>query len=587
MKLLTPLTSLILAAGASAQCFESNFGTVLGSGDDSLLAVTPMNITFPMGGVSTSYTHIQPNTNGALYLTNGAASGGTATGYSGTASTMVTNLRGTATQPPRIAPYWRDLNLTAANNGAVWVNNTLPGKCVITWANAVHFGQTSPVFTVQAQLFATGEVRFFYSGTTQNTAVCPIVGISQGAAVADPGASDLSVASAGVSTSKIVYQTFATANTFDLQTTTVAFLPNAGGGYDVTPSACVPANNTNYGAGCTPISATYYESYAANTFDLANTSYTLTPNAQGGYSVAGVTPSPLFTHTIAGLAMTDDSVANVALPTAFTYPGGSTTTVSVCSNGFIWMQTNTSTDFTPTSAELFSGAARILPVWCDLVPDGTTNTANVFAEHDAANNRFYITWLNVPTFATPVGTVTVQVCLDLTTMVITVQVGAATVPSPASISGWTPGTGFSTVDAGSRDISASLAGGFATSATETAALALGVAPAPILGTTVTWTTSNIPATALFGQMYISAAQQSPALDLTPFGAPGCFAHVDFTAYISVPVIGTGSVAIPLPLPNDASLAGSAIFSQTIELNLPSNTLGVITSNGVRSVLNSF
>lgn len=111
---------------------------------------------------------------------------------------MVTNLRGTALLPPRVAAYWRDLNLTAGNNAGLFVNNTIPGKCVVTWVNAVHFGQTSPVFTARAQLFDTGEVRLFFSGTTQNTAICPIVGLSQGAAVAD----------AGVSTSKIVDQTF-------------------------------------------------------------------------------------------------------------------------------------------------------------------------------------------------------------------------------------------------------------------------------------------------------------------------------------------------------------------------------------------
>ena len=584
MKLLTSLTTLLLATGLSAQCFESNFGTSLGVGDDSLLALTPMNITFPMGGIATSYTHVHPSTNGFLYLTNGTAASG-ASSYSTSAATMVTNLRGTAGSFPRIAPYWRDLNLLAANSAGLFVNNTIPGKCVVTWVNAVHFNQTSPVFTFQAQLFASGEVRFFYSGTAQNVVACPIAGISEGNLVADPGVSNLSTASAGVSTSKIVYETFATLNTFDLQNISVAFTPNTGGGYDVTPAACVPATNTNYGLGCNGVSGTFYETFATNGFDLANTSFLMTPNGQGGYTMSSVAPTPLFTHTVAGLALGDDAVADVALPSAFTYPGGSTTTVSVCSNGYVWLQPNTSTDFSPTSAELFANAARICGAWCDLVPDGATNVANVFAEHDVATNRFYFTWLNVPTFAVG-GTVTLQIYIDLSNFRICIQVGTATVPA-ASITAWTPGTGVSVLDLGSRDISATLPAGFSTGATEGAALALGVAPAPILGTTVTWTTSNIPASALFSQLYISTAQQTPALDLTSLGAPECFAHVQFLAFISLPVIGTGSVGIPLPLPADQSLVGSNLFSQTITLNLPSNTLGVITTNGVRSVLNSF
>ena len=77
-----------LASQASAQCFESSFGTLLGVGDDTLLALQPMNFVFPMpaGGVAASYTHAQANTNGNIYLTNGLASGGTATGYSSSAA---------------------------------------------------------------------------------------------------------------------------------------------------------------------------------------------------------------------------------------------------------------------------------------------------------------------------------------------------------------------------------------------------------------------------------------------------------------------------------------------------------------------
>src|SRR5580765_8291543 len=113
--LLTVSAVAAMSALATAQCFETNLGTSIGLGDDLVLAVTPMNITFPMGGIAASYTHVQPTTNGLCYLTNGvAAVGATGTGY-GTAPTMVTNLRGLAGQNPRIAPYWRDLNLTAAN----------------------------------------------------------------------------------------------------------------------------------------------------------------------------------------------------------------------------------------------------------------------------------------------------------------------------------------------------------------------------------------------------------------------------------------------------------------------------------------
>lgn len=65
-------------------------------------------------------------------------------------------------------------------------------------------------------------------------------------------------------------------------------------------------------------------------------------------------------------------------------------------------------------------------------------------------------------------------------------------------------------------------------------------------------------------------------------------HVDLsTIFLSPALVGTPSVAIPVPLPPNPVLAGLAIFGQTVIVDLPSNPAGIITSNGVRSVLNSF
>ena len=79
---LTVCAAVALTSLGQAQCYEANLGTLLGVGDDTLLTLTPMNMTFPMptGGVAASFTHIQPNTNGVIYLSNGAATGGSSTG---------------------------------------------------------------------------------------------------------------------------------------------------------------------------------------------------------------------------------------------------------------------------------------------------------------------------------------------------------------------------------------------------------------------------------------------------------------------------------------------------------------------------
>jgi len=583
-RILGSLSTLALCAVASAQCFESNFGTQIGLGDDTLLAAQALGFNFPIG--ATNYTHIIPNTNGCAFLHTAAtgALGTTATGYSTSAATMLTNLRGAAGGAPRLAAYWRDLNLTAANTGAVWGNGTVAGRYVLTWRNAVHFGQTTPVFTIQMQVYASGEVWMFYNGTLQNTAACPMVGVSQGGAIADPGISDLSVGATGVSTSRIVYQSFPTLNTFDLQNKTTKFVPNAGGGYDVVPTVCEPANNTNYGKGCPNLSATAYENFPANTIDLSNTSIRMTPTGAGYLFTPGTGTN--YTHTVPGLALGDDAVGTLALPVPFNYPGGSTSTLSICSNGYIWMQSpNALADFSPTNAELFSNAARLMPMWCDGVPDGVTNIANVFAEVDAINNKAYVSWLNIPIFGGVGGTMNVQCELDLVAGTVEYRYGAVSCGN-VCIVGWAPGTGASVLDGGSIDISASLPGSFQTTQPEKRPLSLAAAGNPTIGGSVTFTTDQISGSGLSFYL-LSAAQFNPGLDLGVFGAPGCQAYVQLPEILSNLQVGLPTATTVLSIPNDPFFAGLAVFSQSVALDASANAFGIITSNGVRSYLNAF
>lgn len=595
---LIPLAALLaVAAVARAQCFETNFGALMprgtnppGVGDDVLFDLQRMNdgmgggiFSFPMDGVAASYTYAHVQSNGVMFLTNGTASGATTLGYSTSATTMVNNLRGTAGQPPRIAPYWRDLNILAANGGGVWFNNTIPGKFVVTWRNAVHFNQAAPVFTLQVQLFADGRVDMYYSGTTQNTAITPIVGVSAGNAIADPGASVLSAGAS--SATKIVYQTFATVNTFDLANTTLTFAPNAGGGYDVSSQPCVAASNTNYGSGCYSVSGTFYESFLAGAFDLSGSTIRLTPNASGGYTASPGTPTS-FVHTVAGLGLDDDQCATFALPSAFDYPGGSTTALSVCSNGFIWMQApNASAPFSPSVAALFSSPSRLCPAWTDLVPDGATNVNNVFAEVDTATNKAYVTYNAVATFAAG-GVATMQVEFDLTTFTINITYGTVTLPGN-SLVGWAPGIGLSSENPGNRDISTTLASGFATATPEILPLAMSAAPAPVLGATLDWTISNIPATAVFTAHVVSLTQINPGIELSAIGAPDCFQHVLLAGQPTVLLFSNPTAVHSVAIPNVALFAGVAVFAQAASYVPGVNPASILTSNGVRSFISAF
>lgn len=351
-------------------------------------------------------------------------------------------------------------------------------------------------------------------------------------------------------------------------------------------STCVPASNTAYGNGCTVSSATWYESFAAGANDVGGTALHMAPNGNGGYDMSVGTPTA-FVHTVAGLALGDDQNGALALPSAFQYPGGSTAVLTICSNGFLWMQPNAGTDLSPTVAEVFGNGARLMPFWNNLRPDGATNVANVFAQVDAATNKAYVTWVNVPTFVAG-GVCNMQVEFDLSTHHVNITYGTVTAPEVAIV-GWTPGNGVSVVDAGSRDLSATIGGGFATASSERNALALAAAPAPVLGSTLTLTTSNIRANLSISALFFSLGQTAPVpLPVYGFDSPGCSWHLDpiQMAPIGAVMFQNPSDTVQVALPTDPALANMNVYFQSVSLAPAEVPSGFLTSNAIRSHLNT-
>ena len=50
-----------------------------------------------------------------------------------------------------------------ATGGGVYFHNSIPGKFVVPWKNVDEWAAGTPTFTMQAQLFANGDVTFDYS----------------------------------------------------------------------------------------------------------------------------------------------------------------------------------------------------------------------------------------------------------------------------------------------------------------------------------------------------------------------------------------------------------------------------------------
>jgi hypothetical protein len=209
----------------------------------------------------------------------------------------------------------------------------------------------------------------------------------------------------------------------------------------------------------------------------------------------------------------------------------------------------------------------------------------VFAEVDAVNNKAYVSWVNIPIFGGVGGTMNVQCELDLLSGSVEYRYGAISCGN-VSIIGWTPGTPVSVVNAGSIDFSARLASGFSTQSPEQRALTLNSATAPVLGSTVTFTTGEIPASALSFYL-LSAGQYNPGLDLGVVGATGCQAYIVLPEILSSLQIGAPTATSSFGIPADPYFIGVSVYSQAAAVDPAANAFGFTTSNGVTSTINAF
>ena len=128
-------------------------------------------------------------------------------------------------------------------------------------------------------------------------------------------------------------------------------------------------------------------------------------------------------------------------------------------------------------------------------------------------------------------------------------------------------------------------------------LALAASPVPIAtpttGTLVTYTATEIPENGPGsgnhdGFVIISLAGDMPGTSLTPFGAPGCAAYLA-SLDLWLPFSGAASTqTVQFQVPAGAP-CGLPIYAGAVAFVPPSgqNTLGAVTSNGIRSVVGTF
>lgn len=371
----------------------------------------------------------------------------------------------------------------------------------------------------------------------------------------------------------------------------------------------VPSTVTSYGLGCYDNdSRAFAELFpvAASTLDLgagitlipdnagAPTRYVVTPGA--GAFVAPTATVPLLNNAATPAVMTDDSTSRPLTLTSFSFPfpGGTTNVLHATTNGEIVLGTTTATgsDFSPTLAEMavagtatHSGRPRLFPCWYDLYANRNVTLnplAGVHFSEDPVAQTATITWNDVGELATTAAgakSFNVQAVLSASGQV-EIRYGAMSPfgsTSQPKIVGFSPGAPVLTP--GSQDFSADMP--FLSKAADVARtpLNVAVAGAPVLGSTITINTNNIPAIPGLGVGFLGLTQINPGFDLGILGMPGCRSYVstDFSATL----LGAGTVGFALPIPNTPSLAGFQLFGQSLALDVTApNAFQAITSNGV-------
>ncbi|MBL8899007.1 MAG: hypothetical protein JNM84_15310 [Planctomycetes bacterium] len=260
--------------GSVACCWESELGTNLNHGDDTITNGLGLAFPFPLpgtplGGATTSTVSVCSN------------------GFVGLGGSFSADFTPTVSEflslGARIAVPWNDYVPASgfAPQRQVWFSSR-PDRAIITWRRVPTFQGGPSLSMLQLQMFPSGA--FFvnvwnHEPTTPRT---PIFGVSAGANAAS-AAIDMSEGHVGTLGTATIYQSFAS-GTSDLSGSIFCFNPKrnlSAGTYDITRSdaCCNEADNLAYGAGCAGLALSSTLPLAGQSFVLTLTGTTPTTGA--------------------------------------------------------------------------------------------------------------------------------------------------------------------------------------------------------------------------------------------------------------------------------------------------------------------
>ncbi|MCB9876861.1 MAG: hypothetical protein H6835_04580 [Planctomycetes bacterium] len=333
------------------------------------------------------------------------------------------------------------------------------------------------------------------------------------------------------------------------------------------------------GQGCIRNPASFYESLSLAAIDLDNSSMTLIPSG-GGYFVTQ--SNPVFLPPSAAaivLPLGDDTGVAVPLSAPMSYPGGSTSTLHVNSNGVVSMAAgNNTAPLGPIT--LLDQPATAYFVQSDFDPSLLFGGRVKFEQVGA---KACVTWDGVWAFGGGSSTAsTFQLQFDTSTgNVHYVFLGLETIWG--LIVGYSPGG--ASYDGGAIDISARLATSFQLPAVDGLPLTVTPASRPIIGTAWTMDVTNFPPASTLGVDIIGLVD--PGIDdLASIGMPGCGLRSSLEVVSPWTPFGVlHSYAIGLPA--NPALIGIQLHTTSAVFVPGVNAFGAITGNGVTGLLGDY
>lgn len=382
----------------------------------------------------------------------------------------------------------------------------------------------------------------------------------------------------------------------------------------------MPARAEYIGGGCGGAHSTIYQQFSQDQpFDLG-TGLTFFPDVYPSpnvYTVVnGAAPVDLTQLNAVADATTFDTLVTLPLGfnvTPFQYPGGSTTTIKACTNGYIWVDA-TMTDgfqYNPSKLRLLGNTtttpyrARFMPYWTDCDPDNNLSTNPQAGLHvktvpesapAAGDAVAYVTWNDCGMFRTPGfaghASVTYQVVFHEATGIVEFRYGTmlpffSTTWSATQefvIVGFTRGQigTVNSLDPQSRDLSHELPFTTAVEGTTSNVSLTGVAT-PIAGSaqqtgrmfggqTMKWNIANIPAGTLIAWTLLDVGASQPGLPLGLFGfsPPRCLLSTSpspimlpFEQFLSPGANVTGTATLVTP----HGWEGTVITAQAVGLDV--------------------